>query len=345
VGPAAAGPSPPNYSIPDGEWEGVMAASYLWEAGGGQVSGTWNWGGTMDFTSAAGEVAGEAVIDGIGTSKVDLGGAEGNVHALVAIFGPAEEPAFQAQTGLLEVFVSVAGFENKLTFPIDASTSHVVPVQLFAVSCSQIEGHWDAFMNDWAAANSFGLENLTTNFHAVRTGDLPPEAANLYAEEMQELQSRANEFLSETKASSLLNVNELEDLLEDAEALSQALQQNSSCGFTQEWSFLLPLAGIVAQLVDFAVQNPGAFNGYELWLLVNAAVRTGLIGAGAVNPELAEETKAQLNDLLLDQLIALDEASGTDKCTALTPLYIASLTIGGGAKVMSQSLLEKYSCW
>jgi len=341
INPALAGPPVPNLAIPDGEWEGSLAAYYLWDLTG-VATGIWTWGGDMHFFSSAGEMTGESAITGSGSAETDSALAIGTVDAKVTIFGSSFAPEFQATGGVFSITASSQGFTSDLSFPIDASQTFPVPVKLTTVTCSQVTGDWDDFMNSYIASVGGTLTDLTTLFAAVRTADLDPQGQTDYQAELADLVSQANDFLKEVKTTHLLDQNKFLSLLTKAEQLALSLRQNNDCGFTDQWSFSLPIANLVAQLIDFAYNNPGYFTNYDVFLLTETAIRAGVIGAGAVNPALDAEIKSKLGALIGVKLDDLDNAGGG--CQALIPLWVASSTVGGVIQTQAEAAYSSYGC-
>lgn len=336
--PTFAGPSTPNLAIPDGEWDGTMSAYYLWELSG--VNGVWTWGGDMHFFSATGELIGESIITGVGSGETDLAYAIGSVNAQIAIFGSSDAPQFQVTNGSMDFTVTAEGFTTEFSYPLSASETIPVPVKLITVTCSQVDGHWDDFMNQYAASIGGSLNDLSTLFAAVRGADLDPAQAPTYQEELSDLVGKANEFLNEVKTTHIIDDNKFQSLLTRAEQLAISLRKNNDCGFTKEWTFALPIAGLVAQLIDFAFQHPSYFTPYDLFLLTEAAIRTGAMGAGAVNPDLDADMKSKLSTLLNESMNDIDEVGGN--CTVLQPLYVAAGYIGGELLTKATNLMGKY---
>lgn len=339
IQPVLAGPSGP-VAIPDGEWQGSLSAYYEWDFVG--VSGVWTWGGEMHFFSTAGELTGESGITGSGSGESGAAMGIGTVNANVAIFGPSFEPQFQATGGVLDITVGSGGLSQNMSFPIE--TSEAVPVKLTTVTCSQVTGDWDEFMNQFAAKVGGSLTNLSTIFAAVRTADLAPEGQSNYQEELNELVNQANEFITSVKTTQFMDTNALLSLLTRAEELAISLRKNNDCGFTKDWSFALPIASLVSQLIDFAAANPSYFTNYDVFLLSEAAVRTGLIGAGAVNPDLANNTKTKLSGLITGKLNDLASAGGTGDCQALMPLWIAAHNVGGAVQTQAEAQFSSAGC-
>ncbi len=336
--PAAAGPPMPNFSIPDGEWQGTLHASYEYDFQG-QVSGMWVWGGDMHFFSSAGELSGEAPLSGVGSGESDSAYVLGSLDALVSIFGSSFAPQFQATNGSIDLTVASMGISSEFSFPITESIP--VPVRLTTVTCSQAVGDWDEFTQQLAAASGGTLNNLTTLFAAVRTADLLEDATS-YHEELNDLIESANQFMANTKANSSMDANHLDSLLTRAEELALSLRKNNDCGFTTDWAFALPIASLVAQLIDFAHSNPGFFTNQDVFLLTETAVRAGVIGAGAVNPDLDMEMRAKLAGLLGSKIDDLDAAGGG--CQALMPLWVAANSVGGTVQQQAGDLFTKYGC-
>jgi len=341
VNPTLAGPPVPNLAIPDGEWEGSLAAYYLWDLSG-VVTGIWTWGGDMHFFSSAGELTGESVITGTGSGETDTAMAIGTVNAEVAIFGSSFAPEFQATGGVFNITAASQGFSTDLSFPIDASETFPVKVKLTTVTCSQVTGDWDDFMNSYIASVGGTLTDLTTLFAAVRIADLDPQGQTNYQAELTDLVSQMNDFLTEVKTTQQLDANKFQNLLTKAEELALSLRKNNECGLTKEWSFVLPIASLIAQLIDFAAANPGYFTNYDIFLLTETAIRAGVIGAGAVNPDLDTEMKSKLGVLIGTKLTELDNAGGN--CQALMPLWVAANTVGGAAQTQAQAQFNSYGC-
>lgn len=341
VSPALAGPTTPNFAIPDGEWEGSLSAYYLWDISGA-VTGIWVWGGDMQFFSSAGELTGGSVVTGTGSGDTAGAMAIGTVDAEVAIFGSSFAPEFQATGGVFNIFAASQGFSTDMSFPIDASNTIPVPVKLTTVTCSQVTGDWDGFMNSYAASVGGTLTDLTTLFAAVRSADLDPQSQSDFQTALNDLVSQANEFMSEVKTTHLLDQDKFEHVLTTAEELALALRKNNECGLGNDWSFALPIANMVAELIDFAYNNPGYFTNYDVFLLTETAVRAGVIGAGAVNPVLDTEMKSKLGALIGVKLDELDSAGGG--CQALSPLWIAAHTVGGAAQSQANAAYSSYGC-
>jgi hypothetical protein len=338
--PTLAGPEFPNLAIADGEWLGKLKAYYLWEVS--EVEGVWTWGGDMHFFSTTGELTGESVITGVGSGESDQAFAIGTVNAQVAIFGSSDAPQFQATGGSLDFTATAMGFSTEVSIPIDASESIPVTVKIVSATCSQVGGHFDDFMNQYLASVGGSLQDLTTLFAAVRIADLDPAKAPTYQDELNDLVGQAVDFLEDAKKNSAIDQNAFQSILSRAEELAVSLRKNNDCGFTKEWSFALPIASLVAQLVEFAHQNPGQFSNFDLYLLTEAAVRTGALGAGAVNPDLDTEVNAKLSALIGQRLDALDSAGGD--CTDLQPLFVAAFTLGGNVQTQASGLFTKFSC-
>jgi hypothetical protein len=341
ITPAVAGPTGPNLAIPDGEWEGSVAAYYLWDIQG-MATGVWTWGGDMHFFSSAGELTGESAITGTGSGETDSAMAIGTVNAQVAIFGSSFAPEFQATSGVFSITAASQGFSTNMDFPIDTSQTVPVKVTLTTVTCSQVTGDFDAFMNSMASSVGGTLTNLSTLFAAVRTADLAPEAASDFQDSLNELVGMANDFLSEVKSTQSLDQNKFEHILTTAEQLALSLRKNNDCGFTNNWTFSLPIANLVAELIDFAYNNPGYFTNLDVFKLTETAIRAGVIGAGAVNPELDTEMRTKLGALIGVKMDELDSAGGN--CQALMPLWIAANTVGGAAQTQAGTLYTKYGC-
>ena len=341
INPALAGPPVPNLAIPDGEWEGSLAAYYLWDLSG-VATGIWTWGGDMHFFSSAGELTGESAITGSGSAETDTAMAIGTVDAKVTIFGSSFAPEFQATGGVFNITASSQGFTSDLSFPIDASETFPVPVKLTTVTCSQVTGDWDDFMNSYIASVGGTLTDLTTLFAAVRIADLDAQSQTDYQAALTDLVNQANEFLSDVKSTHLLDQNKFEDILTTAEELALALRKNNECGLANDWSFALPVANLVAELIDFAYNNPGYFTNYDVFLLTETAIRAGVIGAGAVNPALDSEMKTKLGALIGVKLDELDSAGGG--CQALSSLWIASHSVGGAAQTQADAAYNSYGC-
>lgn len=337
---ALAAQTNPKFAIPDGEWQGSMSAFYLWELSG--MSGSWTWSGEMGFVSAAGELTGQSGVKGSGSVEGPNSYGIATLNSNVSIFGSSFAPEFQAMSGSIDMTLTVQGFTTDVRIPIEASGTVAVPIKLITVTCSQADGQWDDFTNQQAASMNVTVSGVTTIWAAVRTADLAPEAQSSYQDRMDALMEQANDLLKDVKANQVLDANALQSLITNAEELAAALRKNLDCGFANQWSFALPVASLVAQLIDFATKNPGYFTNLDVFLLTEAAIETGVIGAGAVNQDLATEVTAQLEWLVSSKLTDLESAGGG--CQALMPLWVASNWVGGNAQTQASGLYTQYGC-
>jgi hypothetical protein len=340
ITPAVAGPTGPNFAIPDGEWQGSLGAYYLWEMTGS--AGIWSWNGDMHFFSEAGELTGDSAVTGTGSGETDAAMAIGTLNAQVAIFGSAFAPQFQAVGGSLDFTAGSGGFTADFSFPIDASGTVPVPIKLFQVTCSQVSGDYDDFLISFGSSMGVTLSDVTTLFSAVRIADLAAESKDDFQNELNELVSQATDFLKDTKTNQSLDQTTLLHLMTRAEELALALRKNNDCGYMQNWTFALPIANMVAEIIDFAFNNPAYFTNDDILLLTETAVRAGVIGTGAVNPALDTEMRSKLGALIGVKLDDLDSAGGG--CQALIPLWIAANTVGGASQTQASTLYTKYGC-
>ncbi len=341
VSPALAGPTNPNFAIPDGEWEGSMQAAYDWAVV--DVTGTWYIKGPMHFMSVAGELNGDAELTGTVSAERPDTYAIGSMDAAVKILGSSFAPEFQLTGGEMDITANVSGFTGEMKFPLEAGEA--VPIKLTSVTCSLAVGDWD----DWANQNFKSLNvstgGLLTAWAATRVGDLssPSETQTHYQDRLDALMEQANEFQWNTKKNQSLDPNALQSLLTNAEEIVAALRKNNDCGFTSPWQFLLPVATVIANVINFAYNNPGYFSNYDVFLLTQAAIETGVIGSGAVNPQLDADMKSKLGALIGVKLDDLEAAPGFN-CQDLITLAIAANWIGGPAQTQATGLAADNGC-
>jgi hypothetical protein len=309
--------------IADGVWEGVMTSGSRVRASGSTTTGEFY--GETRFTSSGGTLDGAWNLTGTGELTTENGYGTAEYMGEGVVTGPSSGPRFVAQNLTIHMAGVVDGhpFEATLSPPAGESAIRIL---LTRATCSQVMGTWEAEGDGFSGQGSFV---------AVRVADLRAEEARDYLEEVTNLLIDAHAF---TESMFLIaDAEGLNDLVDRAENLYGALRRNDDCGLDEEAAgYLNLIADAVAHLLDFALSNPSAFNDFQLFQLIGAAARTGVIGAGAIG-ETAEGLESRLSTELADRL---DHAIEVGDEISID-IVIAGAAIIGDWELMEQAQAAK----
>lgn len=304
--------------IADGVWEGVMTSGSRVSAPGSTTTGEFY--GETRFTSSGGTLDGAWNLSGTGELTTENGYGTAEYTGDGVVTGPSSGPRFVAQNLTIYMAGVVDGhpFEATLSPPAGESAIRVI---LTRATCSQVMGTWEAEGDGFSGQGTFV---------AVRVADLREEDARDYLEEVTNLLIDAHAFTESVFL--IADAEGLNDLIDRAENLYNALQRNDDCGLDEEAAgYLNLIADAVAHLLDFALSNPDSFNDFQLFQLIGAAARTGVIGAGAIG-ESAEGFESRISTELSDRL---------DHAIEIGDEISIDIVIAGAAIVGDWELMER----
>lgn len=297
--PLLAQPPSERPSFIDGHWQG----SYY-------VSGTTQldsmlaniiYVGNLDFLSRAGDLEGEFDIAGSGVFLWPDGTGEGTYLGEGKIFGPSDGLLMKGTTLEVEVTVNVDGMEAGATITFGPEDSLPFTILLVSATCSYAVGDIEAPVIANVQSMGAQVQTITGLFSATRAEDLAAEENPDYFIEAGDILYDAIEFGKQVEEQGGIDFDELEDLLERAEDLARAVKGNTECGLLDDPSkYLSPISMAMAQLATFTLHNSELFNTAELRGVIIAALRTGTIGAGALDVAVAKK----LEEGFLEEVLA-----------------------------------------
>lgn len=313
------GPGPLKFS--SGVWTGPMLA-----VGSGTAhDSTWNavWSGVMNFTSADDALSGDfSMTSNVSVSGPEVsGGAAGTGGGTIS--GPAGGPLMQL-TGLdVEVAMTVRGISVAQNVALGSGDfDDPLEVSLVSATCNQVNGDWITPIQENMAAAGIG-GSVSGYWTAVRVADLPGEGEEDYVEEMRQLIQEAFDWRTLVYTSGFIQFPFLERVLDHAEELNRRLSRSTDCDFVDEEDFMTAISAIVADALNFALENPAGLSAGDLLRMTSAALRLGIIGEGASDPDLAADLAGRIGDLA-DQ--RLEETRDLPDCGLVSAN--ASLVLG-----------------
>jgi hypothetical protein len=248
----------------------------------GVVEGTWNMLG-FSFFSGGGDgctvnVNGALVFEGVmeGTSTVPkLSQTGGYGNSTVNLCDGTE------RSGPLAVG---AGFS--------------APITLYFVSCEQALGRFEIPANMAVASSGVASSSLLAPFNATRNDALLSGDMEWYSSEVTVLSVEGMDLSNAVAGGGAVDYGALSLLLERSEELYRQLRRINDCNRRTAGEFINSIRTTIAGLLDTLLENPDAFSSYDIAMLAGVAIRTGLIGAGAADPALAEQYElALINEL------------------------------------------------
>jgi hypothetical protein len=116
-------------------------------------------------------------------------------------------------------------------------------------------------------------------------------------------------------------------MLESAEQFYLLIERQANCGVGDAKDYLSIIAGLVYDLLDYAIDHPESFNEFHLLRILHAAVRTGVI-KGEV--PYSDGFYHLTDDLLLDVKTRHEEVEEKRDCHNAMALLSISAILGVG---------------
>lgn len=296
---------PPHFS--DGEWQAVIVSnSHV----SGPASVTGAAGGTAQFTVSEGVLEGTWSLEGSATlSGVASGSAEYITEGNVT--GTADDPHFPTTGGHIHMVIQTDAGTVEMSQDVPAGESSF-RINLINSICNQVTGTWEVSADNMTGSGTFV---------ATRVSDLRDEDPSGYMERVTDLMADAMDFRDATIASGSLDVAVLDALLVRAQDLDSELRSSTECvaspvGDISDYHRLV--AGIVADLLEFALGHPEEFDASTLRFLTTALVSTG------ATLFISEDTMNSLVDAIGDRL---DAAIADGDILAIGNLIAAAMDI------------------
>lgn len=245
----------------DGEWQAVIVANSQ-VVGEGVTTGAMH--GEAHFTVSDGvldgswNMTGSAVFSGEGS-----GTAEFVAEGIVA--GTAIAPTFPTTGGRITAVISIEGVTGEFSQDFPAGESALL-VDLTSATCGQVIAEYEV-----SAPGMTGSGTLV----ATRVGDLRADAAPDFEARVTDLMADAMDFRDAAIASGSFPPGGLSELLGRAQELDRALRRAGDCsGAPHAADYHSLIAGVVADLLAFALENPDQIDSNELRTLVTILVAT-----------------------------------------------------------------------
>jgi hypothetical protein len=310
--------------FPDGEWVAdAISASVIKMR---TASGGAKFEGTIEFVAYRGNMTGDGQLRGPPVAAVYTYVIEGDIT------GTSEVPVMNSTSGRMDAVMNIEGITVEQSNELGVGTP--VPLELVSVTCKQVTGRWQVgYMNMMSGKGWFIAAKVNE--------DRGPDFTQ-YGWELRSLLWSVAEFANATVKEKTVDLPQLERLLEQAARLARDSRRNEGCGIEEEGDFEPAVAGVIADLIRLAYDNPELFDTGLLNRLARAGVELGALGPEAAKPEAAAETAEQLAEMYEKRL---DDAEEAKDCRELA-------AVGAGARHIrdiemaerAQSLREGLGC-
>jgi hypothetical protein len=289
----------------DGVWVGSLTGSGTVEFDSAllHTAFTSRWQGWFTLVADSGVVTdGQWSMDGNGISHVETEGGSAGGHATFVwagrVGGEATAPKLGGQATM---HMTVVGQSFDITLPREQTSSP--QLEIYTSDCSRVTGDWTAGISNGIQDNG-GESDITGPFIAFNTtgGPLTLEMATDFARELGVFEQHLLE--------GNFQHGELSTLILQAEQLEALLRISPLCAFAATpGTFAVFAYSVVRDLIDRVFAHPGDFDLDDLLFITRAAVRSGVLGAGAPDQDYARRTEEQLMNAF-DSRLTLAIASG-----------------------------------
>ncbi len=277
--------------------------------------------GDMQFNSSGGTLEGEWLMTGQGTYTGDITGSA-DISAGGKVEGSSAEPLIHTKNFIINLNITVSGLQ--VNAPVDLGSGAQLGLTLTNATCNQVTA--DIAAPAMANYQSAGINaNVTGSYTAIRVGDLTSSNETDYMKEVGDLIDAAETLKKNAQAESGVDYAKLNELVTQADNLNLAMKKDIACGFGGKKTYLTIITDVVADLANFALQNPQLFTTEELSRLVTIAISVGAMGSGAANPQQAAELKAKFTQEFSDRL---NDAQNNNNCQDVTQIQVAAGFLG-----------------
>jgi len=315
--PIRAANNPPSFS--DGNWEAKFSVTSVAPMDITTLEAVYS--GDMDFISSGGELDGQWTLNGIGAYAGDISGSA-TFTGSGKIKGSSSDPAITTSTFVVNLDIVVSGIA--VSQSVDMGGGGSMSLTLLSATCNQVTA--DIVTPAMSGYQSAGIPaTVTGSFVAIRVGDLSSEDATDYMKEVGDLIAEAEDLKQKTINEKGVDFEILNNLVTKAGNLSTALKQNLDCGQGGKKQFLTIITDVIADLANFALQNPHLFTTQELSRLAFVALQVGALGSGAANPQNAAELKAKFLQEFSDRLT---DAQNNKSCSDALQILISAGALG-----------------
>jgi len=335
LSPLSAQAGRPSESIPPSFSDGEWSAKFSIHAVAPFESMTLDAGylGDMQFISSGGNLDGEWLMNGQGTYSGTVTGTA-NVAAGGKVAGSSAEPQVTTKNFIIDLNITVAGFP--VSDQVDFGEGAQVGMILTNATCNQVTA--DIAAPAVANYQQAGVNaKVVGSFTAIRVGDLSASDVTSYMQEVSDLIDAAEVLKMNAVAQNGVDFNTLNELVTRAANLNLALKKNVVCGFGGNKSYLTVITDVIADLANFALDNPQLFTTEELSRLSFVAISVGAMGAGAVNPQTAANLQAGFVQEFGNRL---DDAQNNNNCDDAVQILVTAGSLGdAGLKQQAQDVV------
>ncbi len=277
--------------------------------------------GDMQFNSSGGTLEGEWLMTGQGTYSGDISGSA-DISAGGKVAGSSAEPLIKTKNFIINLNITVSGVQVKA--PVDFGSGAQLGLILTNATCNQVTA--DIAAPAVANYKSAGINaSVTGSFTAIRVGDLSSSSETDYMKEVGDLIDAAEALKQSAMAKNGVDYDKLNELVTKADDLNLAMKKNIACGFGGKKSYLTIITDIIADLANFALQNPQLFTTEELSRLSYVAISVGAMGSGAANAQKAAELKSKFIQEFSNRL---DDAQTNKNCQDAVQIQVAAGALG-----------------
>jgi len=309
--------TPPAFS--DGKWIAKFSIHAIAPTAATTLNVTYL--GDMQINSSGGTLDGEWVMTGQGSYSGDITG-DADISAGRKVQGSSDDPQVNATKFVINLSITVSGIH--VTTPVNLGSGAQVGLMLTNATCNQVTA--DIAAPAVANYQSAGINaNVTGSFTAIRVGDLSAASETDYMKEVGDLLDETEAFKQNILAQNGVDYDKLNELVSKAENLNLGMKKNIACNLGGNKKYLTIITDVIADIANFALQNPQLFTTEELSRLVGAAVAVGAMGSGAANPQQAAELKAKFIQEFSDRL---NDAETNKNCQDAVQIQVTAGALG-----------------
>lgn len=233
------------------------------------------------------------------------------------VLGTAKQPSVVNTAADLRMDMTVTIDDQSYTHTTNQTFSpgdtDPAPLPVDAVSCDTVTGSWTD--SPYAFLDTEGW------YVATRTEDLSEDEVEAYRDELASLLERGHAIREQVRDTGTVDPAHLDALLQQAEDLRNSLDRSLECGDASLDRFVSPLEGVMTDLLDFMIDNPGALTDESMSELVTAAAETGALNSEAASDTEDIERRTRLAEQLRDRA---DRAAAEGDCEALAAIRRAN---------------------
>lgn len=308
----------------DGVWDVVLTHSGTVDIESATADPIISGGG--ELTVIEGVISGKYSVSGTTTISGPYGTGSGVMSSSGEWTGTATKPAMADGQTTINGTVTVDGNSQNVSFTFPA-TDRITVIPIVTATCTIVIGDWPYVAN--TAFSGAGVSSsISGSFVAIRKGAAMVGDKDLtYFDKANSLMTEGVEFISRVGRGMPVDYSELNSLLTSAEEFYLLILRQADCGVGDAKDYLSVIAGMVWDLLSYAVEHPESFNNFQLQRVMLAAARTGLIDGSVPSSDGFYHLS---DDLSLDVKTREEEVREKNDCHSGLALLSITAILGGG---------------